>query len=236
VSVAIAASFWASSASALEDRPHSFALYGIFAFMDGDMTFGENESEVDIDAADVLDSLEIAAFARYRYQAEDWAFVLDGQFAGIGDTLEEGPVTTDLDLDLYIFQADGAYRFSDTAEALIGVRYVRFESALELRFAGDGQINRGTDASFWDPVIGLRTITPLGDRLRLQAQGDAGGGANMDFTWQAMINLGWALSDSTSVWGGYRALGMEFDESGGRNRLDADLVMHGPQAGIVFQF
>lgn len=235
-SFAVAASFWASSASAIEDRQHSVAFYGIFAFLDGDMTFGENESEIDIDGDDVIDSLELAAFARYRYQAEDWALVFDGQFAGLGDTLEEGPVTTDLDLDLYIFQADGAYRFSDTAEVLIGVRYVRLEAQLELRFAGDGQINRGNDASFWDPVIGLRTITPIGDKLRLQAQGDVGGGANMDFTWQGMVNVGWSLSEATSLWFGYRAIGMEFDESGGRNRLDADLIMHGPQAGIVFHF
>lgn len=235
-SIAVAASCWPASASALEEGKHTFALYGIAAFLDGDLTFGELDTEIDIDADQVIDSLEIAAFARYRYQEEQWAFVFDGQFAGLGDTFQEGPVTTDLDLDLYIFQADGAYRFSDTAEALIGVRYVRFESGLELRFAGDGQINRGRDASFWDPVIGLRTLTPIGDKMRLQAQGDVGGGANMDFTWQAMINVGWSVSESMSLWLGYRGIGMEFDESGGRNKLDADLIMHGPQAGIAFHF
>ena len=51
-----------------------------------------------------------------------------------------------------------------------------------------------------------------------------------------MVNVGWSLSEATSLWLGYRAIGMEFDESGGRNRLDADLVMHGPQAGIAFHF
>lgn len=237
-SIAVAASFWAvgSSASALEDRPHSVALYGVIAFLDGDMTFGERESEVDIDPGDVIDKLELAGWVRYRYQADQWAFVFDGQFAGLGDTAKEGPVTTDLDFDLYSFQADGAYRFTDTTEALIGIRYVRFEAAVELRFDGDGQINRGRDASFWDPVIGLRTVRPISDKLRLQAQADIGGGANMDLTWQAMVNLGWALSESSSFWFGYNALGMEFDESGGRNRLGADLIMHGPQVGILFQF
>ncbi len=129
-----------------------------------------------------------------------------------------------------------AYRFSETTEALAGIRYVRFESEADLRFAGDGTIHRENDSSLWDPVIGVRTLMPLSERLGLQAQGDIGGGANMDFTWQAMAHLGYKMNEGLSIWFGYRALGMEFDDSGGRNRVDADLVMHGPEAGIAFHF
>jgi hypothetical protein len=237
VSIVLAAglSLVATGAAALEGN-NSFALYGLGAFLDGDTTFGERETEVDVDVDQVLDSLEIAAFARYRHQNERWAFVFDGQFAGLGGTSESGPVKTDLDLDLYIFQADAAYRFSETAEALLGVRYVRFDGEVDVEFLGQGSVHRENDASFWDPVIGLRTLTPLGEKLLLQAQGDIGGGANMDFTWQGMVHVGWLLSDGLSLWLGYRGLGLEFDDGGGRNRLDADLIMHGPEAGIVFHF
>jgi opacity protein-like surface antigen len=226
----------ATSAAAVEERPHTLALYGLGAFIDGDMTFGELDTEVDVDVSDIMDSLETAAFARYRYQNEQWGFVVDGQFAGLGDTGEEGNVRTHLDMDLLVIQADGAYRFSDTAEALIGVRYVRFEGEVDVHFLGDGSIHRENDASFWDPVIGLRTLVPLGEKLRLQAQGDVGGGANMDFTWQGMIHVGYQVSDGLSLWGGYRGIGMEFDDSGGRNRIDADIVMHGPEVGVAFHF
>ena len=114
-------------ATAQEPR-HSVALYGIGAYLDGDLTVGERESAVDVDVDQVLDSLETAAFARYRYGADRWAFVLDGQFAGLGDTVDVGPIRTDLDADLYILQADGAYRFNPTTEALFGVRHVRVET------------------------------------------------------------------------------------------------------------
>jgi hypothetical protein len=225
-----------TSAAAAEDRPHSLVLYGLGAFIDGDVTYGEVDNQVDIDADDVVDSLEAAAFARYRHQNERWAFAFDGQFAGLGDSAEEGPVRTDVNFDLYVFQGDVAYRFSETAEALAGVRYVRFESEADVHFAGDGTIHRENDSSFWDPVIGVRTLTTLSDRIGLQAQGDIGGGANMDFTWQAMVHVGYLMNEDVSFWFGYRALAMEFDDSGGRNRVDADLMMHGPEAGIAFHF
>ena len=58
----------------------------------------------------------------------------------------------------------------------------------------------------------------------------------MDFTWQAMIHLGYQVNEDLSLWLGYRGIGMEFDDSGGVNRVDADLVLHGPEAGVAFHF
>jgi hypothetical protein len=226
----------AASAEGFVTTDDLLALYGLGAFIDGDVTYGEVGNQVDIDADEVVDSLEAAAFARYRHQNERWAFAVDGQFAGLGDSHDEGAVTTDVNFDLYVFQGDVAYRFSETTEALAGIRYVRFESEADLHFAGDGTIHRENDSSFWDPVIGVRTLRPLSERLGLQAQGDIGGGANMDFTWQAMIHIGYKMNEDVSFWLGYRGIGMEFDDSGGRNRVDADLVLHGPEAGVTFHF
>ncbi len=214
----------------------SLTLYLQGAFIDGDVTYGEVGNQIDVKADDVVDSLEAAIIAHYRHQNERWAFALDGQFAQLGDSHGEGAVTTDADFDFYVFQGDVAYRFNERTEGLAGIRYVRFESQADVHFAGDGTISRENDSSFWDPVIGVRTLWPLGERLALQGQGDIGGGANMDFTWQAMVNLGYQMNEDLSFWFGYRGLGMEFDDSGGRNRVDADLVIHGPEAGVAFHF
>jgi hypothetical protein len=225
-----------TQAFAQEERNQTIVLYGVGAFLDGDITFGERESAVDVDASDILDSLEMAAFLRYRAQNESWAFVFDGQYASLGGVRDSGSVETELDTNFYIFQADAAYRFTERSEVLFGVRYVRFETTVDLRFAGDGALRREGDASFWDPVVGLRTVQPLGENFRLQVQGDIGGGANMDLTWQGMVNLGWQVSDGASLWLGYRGLGMDFDDGGGNNRIDADIVMHGPELGVAFHF
>jgi hypothetical protein len=235
-SMTVGLCFAATSSSALVDSDNSFALYLQGAFVDGDLQFGEFDTEVDVNADDVLGSLEAALFARYRHQNEAWAFVFDGQYAALGDSNQEDRIETDLDMDLYLFQVDGAYRFNEYTEAFLGVRYVRFESEVDLHFLGDGSLHRGGDASFWDPVIGVRTIRPMSDRWWLQAQFDIGGGANMDLTWQAMAHAGYEMGEDLSLWFGYRGLGMDFDDGGGRNRIDADIVLHGPEAGVAFHF
>ena len=219
-----------------EDKTHHLTLYGMGAFIEGDVKFGEFQGQVDIDASDIFDALEAALFGRYRNQSERWAFVGDVQYSDLAESLERFPITTDLDIEFLVLQGDVAYRFSDRVEALAGIRYVRFEGEVDVFFAGAGSVQRENDASFWDPVVGVRTLRPLSDRLWLQAQGDIGGGANMDFTWQGMVHLGYVANESVSLWFGYRGLGMEFDDSGGRNRVDADLIQHGPEVGVAFHF
>jgi hypothetical protein len=218
-----------------EERNQTLAFYGLAPFIDGDLTFGESgQGDIDVDAGDVFDSLELAATLRYRAQNEGWAFVLDGQFLGLGDTKRGDAVTVDLDLDQLIVQADAAYRFSETAEVLFGVRYLDFETELERREPA-GTMRRAADESFTDAVVGLRTWRRLGEKMRLQAQGDVGAG-DMDFSWHGMLNLGYQASDAISLWLGYRALGLEFDETEGPAGVEADMVMHGPTVGMALHF
>jgi hypothetical protein len=231
--LALAAALALPSALSAQQWDHVVTLYGWGTFVDGSAQYGrlESGSEVNVDPGQVIDSLELAAMARYRGQTERWAVVFDGIYASLGAS-KETPFTK-LDLNMYVFQLDGAFRFTEHSEVLAGVRYVRFDTTLDV---GRDALARhlAADASLWDPVVGLRTVLPLGDRWMLQAQGDVGGGANMTFTWQAMANVGWKLGDSSSLWAGYRALGMDFDDAGNRNKLSMDVTFHGPVIGAAF--
>jgi hypothetical protein len=217
------------------ERNQSLAFYGLAPFIDGDLTFGESgQGDIEVDAGDIFDSLEMAATLRYRAQNDSWALVLDGQFLGLGDTKHGDAVTVDLDLDQLVVQADAAYRFSETAEVLFGVRYLDFETELERRGPA-GTTRRAADESFADAVVGLRTGRRLGEKMRFQVQGDIGAG-DMDFSWQGMLHLGYQASDAISLWLGYRALGLDFEEAEGPAGVDADMVVHGPTAGLAFHF
>ena len=217
-----------------DERNQTLAFYGLGPFVAGDITFGEvGSGDIDVDASDIIDSLEFAATLRYRAQSERWAFVLDGQFVGLGDT-EEGPPKQDLDLDLLVAQADVAYRLSDTTEVLFGARYLEFEAAIDVTGPLQAEHREG-DESFVDGVVGLRTGRRMGERWRFQAQGDVGTG-DMDLSWQGMLNFGYQASDAISLWIGYRALGLDFEEGVGPDRVDADLVVHGPVVGLAFDF
>jgi hypothetical protein len=215
---------------------NTFALYGWGTGIDGDMTLGPVASSASVDFDQILGALELAAMARYRGQAERWAFVVDGIFAGLGGTHEGALRDQELDFDEIVVQADVAWRRSRNVEFLLGVRYVRLQTTLDTSTLLGGEVRRENDATFIDPVVGLRLLGTPGERLRLQAQADVGGGAGLDLTWQAMLNLGWQATDSLSLWLGYRAIGMDFDDSGARNRFSADLVSHGPILGTALRF
>lgn len=219
-----------------ETWEHTLALYGLGTAMDGTLSFGEIDASITVDADQMFDSLEMAAMARYRGQTDRWAFVIDGSFAGLGDTREGAVTKQDLDIDIFIAQADAAYRFGANAEVLFGVRYVLFESQLDTTTAAGATRRRENDATLVDPVIGLRTLGNLGEKMRLQSQVDVGGGGGNELTWQAMLNLGYQPSDGVSLWLGYRAVSLDFDESGERNRFGGDVILHGPAVGVAFHF
>lgn len=215
---------------------NSVVLYGWGTFIDGDMQLGRVESSADVDPDQIFDALELAAMARYRGQGEHWAFVADAIFAGMGGTHQGPVVKEDLDFDEIVFQADAAYRLNPNVEFLFGARYVRLQTTLDTTTVLGGSERRENDATFLDPVVGVRLFGAPGERLRLQAQADIGGGAGMDLTWQAMLNFGYQATDSCSIWLGYRAISMDFDESGGRNLFSADLLSHGPLVGVALHF
>jgi hypothetical protein len=230
--LALATTLTLPSALSAQGWGHMVALYGWGVSVDGSSQYGRLASGgADVDTSQVFDTLELAAMARYRAQTERWAVVFDGSYASLGGSRDTP--RTEIDLNGYVFQLDGAYRFNEHSEALAGVRYVRLETTLDV---GRDALARhlAADASLWDPVVGLRTQVPIGDRWLLQAQGDVGGGANMTFTWQAMANVGWKLSERSSLWVGYRGLGMDFDDAGNKNKLSMDVTFHGPVLGAAF--
>jgi hypothetical protein len=58
----------------------------------------------------------------------------------------------------------------------------------------------------------------------------------MDFTWQAMANVGFKPSEWISIWGGFRALGQDFDDVGQQQRFGMDVTYYGPEFGLGFHF
>ena len=58
----------------------------------------------------------------------------------------------------------------------------------------------------------------------------------MDSTWQAMANLGFKPAESISIFGGYRALGQDFDNAGDSEKFGLNVTYHGPVVGLRFHF
>lgn len=222
------------SMPALAQTDHTLAIYGIASQITGTVGVGSFETDVSVDVDTIFDNLEMAGMAHYRAAGTRWSFAADAVFLGLG----AGKDGTLVDIDLTIVDANVAYRFNEVVEAFAGVRYTDLSASVETTRPVSGEavfVDNGDE--FFDPVVGLRFVTPLSQEWLLQGQGDIGGfGVAMDFQWEAMLNIGYRPSESWSFWLGYRALDQDFEDAGADDRFDMNVTYHGPQVGVAWHF
>ena len=116
---------------------------------------------------------------------------------------------------------------------LAGARWVDMGASLRYR----GEIaNPDADAgkSWIDPLVGIHVFAPLSDRWWFGLHGDVGGfGVGSELTWQAYGDIGFQASDLVSIVLGYRALDMDYEDGEGLQFVGLDLLISGPQLGVV---
>lgn len=130
-----------------------------------------------------------------------------------------------------------------TFDALAGARYTY------LGLDVDGKLNinrlafkRDVDGSHdWvDPFVGGRLELGLTESIDFALRGDVGGfGVGSDFTWNTQALLGYSFSllgANAEAWGGYRALGQDYDDNSGRRDFRWDVILHGPLIGMTVRW
>lgn len=211
-------------------------IYGIASQITGTTEVGDATADISVDTETIFENLEMAGMARYRYETPNWSFTADGVFLGLGAS--KGGV--DMDVDLTIAEAGVGYRLSEATEVFGAIRYtdLSVEVATSVPRSDIFQpLNLKNGDEFIDPIVGIRFLKPFSEKWMAQGQADVGGfGVGMDLQWQAMLDVGYRASDSVSIWVGYRALSQDFSEAGNNDRFGMDVIYHGPQAGVAFQF
>ncbi len=211
-------------------------VYGLLPSVTGDARLGLIEQPVDVGVGDILDNLQAGFLGAYRGSNDRFSVVAEVLYLALGNSKDTGLVSR-TDLDLLIVDVTAGYRFSPIVEAFAGMRVTDLGARIDLVEPLSRKFE-GSD-TFYDPIFGARVMAPLdeGRKWWLQSRGDIGGfGAGTDFTWQAMANVGYKPSEWISIWGGYRALGQDFDEAGAQEKFAMDLTYHGPVFGVGFHF
>ena len=104
----------------------------------------------------------------------------------------------------------------------------------DLDFDGAAINASASDSETWvDPIVGLRGRINLSPDFYLAGWGMIGGfGVSSEFFWDAMGGLGYQVSDSFSLFGGYRGLSVDYKHDG----FVFDVDMNGPILGATFTF
>jgi hypothetical protein len=204
----IAKAAWGQAQAENSDRwGFTVAPYLLLPNMDGRVTVRRIPSDVDVGPGDIFERLDFGAM-----------LYLEMQQLAIG--------------------ARGMWRAASWAEIGIGGRLNSIKGGL---FAAPGQALPGIDDSqtktWFDPLIAARLTAPLKSKWHLGISGDIGGfGITSDFAWQVLPFVGFRFTQLFELTLGYRALGMKYETGSGRNLFVYDMVIFGPQLGLVFRF
>ncbi|HSN53561.1 MAG TPA: hypothetical protein VLT32_02775 [Candidatus Sulfomarinibacteraceae bacterium] len=226
----------AAAQSTTDGWQFSIAPYLWASGMDGTLRIGDREQEVDASFSDIVDNLDIALMGHFDMRNERWVLASDLIYVDLGQEkkLEAGTVTAGLDMT--IVELLGGYRVSPAVALLLGARWV--DAGVDLAYDGDFAVEDADAGESWlDPVIGVHALAPLSERWWVGFRGDIGGfGVGSELSWQAYADLGFRASGLISVMIGYHALDIDYEGGSGTAAVDLNLVMSGPQLGVVFTF
>jgi hypothetical protein len=111
-------------------------------------------------------------------------------------------------------------------------RKVKGSRAIAVAHAGD--------LEWVDPVVGGRMRHQFASGSEFNLEGDVGGfGAGSEFSWQAVATYGFDVNVFNTTMRsvvGYRALSVDYSQTGAHGRNGLDWIQHGPVLGVAFRW
>jgi hypothetical protein len=227
-----------------EQWEFTVAPYVWMTGIDGDATVRGREADVDVDFSDIWDNLDFAAMAQMEARKGRFGFFLQPNYLKVSEDKDLRLGETETEVESWIVEGGVFWRLSQwgsrrssALDLLAGGRYWDLSTTLEFTGILGRKVEREKTNDFIDPFVGLRCRISLSDRVQLSLRGDVGGfdlsDDMSDFTWQAVGLLGYDLTEGTTLYGGYRALGIDYEEDSDN---EVDLTFQGPLLGVAFRF
>lgn len=234
----------AAEAAERRDDAWHFAVipYLWLAGLDGDIRSGSFSSGgVEASFDDIFDNLESAFMGLFEARKGRWGALLDVMYidiSGSQDTPDRliGDVNVDLAQGMYSLAA--FYRVVEVPLALdllAGVRYADLSVDLDVAPGKYPHIMKGRhvsdDMEWWNGLIGLRVLYPLGERWTLAGYTDFGFG-DSNTTFQAIGAINYEMTEHFVLNAGYRYLYLDADD----NEFVYDMSIAGPFLGLGIVF
>lgn len=160
------------------------------------------------------------------------------------------PTEVDFTVELGVIDFGLSYRFCEWAmgggdetnarrgavDGYVGGRY----TYLSMKIDPDDLPSRESDFDWIDPIVGLRVVLPFAENWELAIWGDVGGfGVSSDLTWSATGVIGYRFElfgAQAGAYGGYRAIGWDYEDGSGADKIVWDVTLHGPILGLSLFF
>lgn len=218
------------------------APYIILPNMNGDVGMSGVVMDVSANPGDIFSNLDFGAMLALETSNDKWTLMFDLLYM---DLSKEG--TTPLlerkvkvDMAQLGITLNGLYKVTPWAEIGLGGRVNSVSSKLNI--APSEIILPGQKVSinetWFDPLIVTRVIKRFdGDKWNIGLLADIGGfGIGSDFSWQLNPFAGYLFSNLFELNASWRWLGMNYKTGSGTDAFLYDMVISGPQLGLLFHF
>lgn len=203
--------------------------------------FGFPAQDIDVSFKDILENLDLAFMGAGEARNGPFSIGVDLSWARLSADIESplGIAASEIDVTSTTLMATGmlGYAIVDTGtmhvDAMAGARLWSMNT--EFEFDGGRLDGRSADdgATWVDPVIGAKFKADLGANFYASGWGMIGGfGVASDLMWDVMGGVGYNVTDSFSVFAGYRALGVDYSDDG----FVYDVIQDGPLMAGVLRF
>ena len=226
------------------DWTFTTAAYLWGASLDGKSgVFGLPPQELELSFGDVLEDLQFAVMGLAEARKGPFMLGMDLTYTKVSSTIDSprGIIFDDVSVDTTSWMVTGiaGYSIFDNDVARLDLVGGARLWSVNSEFALDSKLQRldgrtAEDGASWaDPLMGAKLLLDLTPDLYISAWGMVGGfGIGSDEMWDVMAGAGYRFNDTFSVFGGYRAVSVDYSDDG----FVYDVVQQGPVVAGVFRF
>ena len=218
-------------------------FYYWFFQTDGNITANGATHNTDLSLGGVMDDLKQNIQVYLELDKGNWGACVEPTLLEFSGNSKEGGFKFKNSVDISLVDFVGQYRVwhwkdqrSMSLYALAGVRYWNYD--IEENGQGVGAPDRNAHLDIIDPIVGSRFRMDATKNLHLDVGCDVGGFGLTEkqshFTWQTWLLLNHDITKRFSLFGGYRALGLDYNENHGSQNKGVDVVLSGPVIGFNY--
>ena len=240
-----------------KDWNFTAAPYLLIPYMNGNVGIGPVEAGVDAGPEEIFNNLDMGFMLYFEASSDKWVASFDLLYMNLGGQGEiskfekidrEGEAAVSVKQLGLTF--NGLYRVTEWASVGLGFRVNSINQGVIAKIdavpgPGPGDIelpardvNVSMTQTWVDPLIVARFMTRFNDtKWRLGVSGDIGGfGIGSDLTWQVNPFVGYQFSKLFEIDLAYRWLAMDFETGSDADYFLYDMVISGPELGLLFHF
>jgi len=208
----------------------------------GNLTLQGTTHDADLSIGGVLDHTDSNFQIYLEADKGDWGFCVEPTFLSFSGNTTEGGQQFKNSVDIILVDFSATYRVWHTTAPkpmslclLAGGRYWNFDTHAN----GVGAApNASAHLDIIDPVVGARFRMDVTKKFQFGIRSDIGGFGLTDkeshLTWQALMHADYDVTKYFAVFGGYRALSLDYDEGRGFTDKGVDVTFFGPIVGVNF--